>query len=68
MDPDDDDLTYYWGLYDGTWHHFYQFLIMPKCAMAALAYGAYLEDQEGVTDAEEWVLQCMNFGLFEMRE
>jgi hypothetical protein len=64
----DYDLEQYWEDYGERWIEFGDKKIKPKCAMAAVAVGVWLEDQEGETEAEEWVINCMNKGLFEIQE
>jgi len=35
--------------------------------MAALVVGLWVEDQEGESDAEEWVQKCLEKGLFKIK-
>lgn len=61
------DLDEYWEAYGGRWIEFYDKKIKAKCAMAAVAVGLWVEDQEGQSEAERWVVNCMNKGLFEVK-
>jgi hypothetical protein len=61
-------LEEYWRDYGRRWIEFYDMKIRPKCTMAAVAVGRFLEDQEGESEAEEWVVECMKQGLFEIVE
>ena len=36
--------------------------------MAAVVVSVWLEDQEGETEAKEWVINYMNKGFFEIQE
>jgi hypothetical protein len=63
------DLDYYWQHYGGRWIECYDKKLKAKCALAAVAIGLWVEDQEGeVEEAEEWILNCLEFGLFEVME
>jgi hypothetical protein len=62
-------LEQYWRDYGERWVEFYNKTVKPKCAMAAVAVGLWLEDQEGDLEvAEEWMKNCLEFGLFEIEE
>jgi hypothetical protein len=62
-------LERYWRDYGERWIEFYDKKIRPKCAMAAVAVGFWLEDQEGESEeVEEWVVNCLEKGLFEVEE
>ena len=47
---------------------FYQWgKIKPKCTMAALVLGLWLEDQEGeFSEVEQWIGNCCSLGLFKV--
>jgi len=62
----DYDLELYWEAYGRRWIEFYDKKIRAKSTMAALVVGLWLEDQEGESDAEEWVQKCLEKGLFEI--
>ena len=63
------DLDYYWQQYGGRWIECYDKKLKAKCALAAVAIGLWVEDQEAeVEEAEEWILNCLEFGLFEVME
>jgi hypothetical protein len=62
------DLEQYWQDYGERWIEFYNKEIKPKCAMAALALGLWVEDQEGKAEPEQWVKNCLRKGLFEVRD
>lgn len=51
------------------WIEFYQWKIRAKCSMAAMAVGKWTADQEGDNKdlIEGWILECMAWGLFEVR-
>jgi hypothetical protein len=63
------ELEQYWQDYGNRWIECYNKKLKAKCAMAAVAIGLWVEDQEGESEeAEEWVRNCLEFGLFEVRE
>ena len=62
----DYDLDEYWTAYGERWIEFYGRKIKPKCALAAVALGVWVEDQTGETEAERWVKKCLEKGLFEI--
>jgi hypothetical protein len=62
----DYDFEYYWKVYGKRWIEFGDKKIRAKCPMAAVAVGVWLEDQEGETEAEEWVQTGIKKGLFEI--
>jgi hypothetical protein len=64
--PPPTHLEQYWADDGERWLEFGGRRIKAKCTMAALAVGVWVEDQEGETNAEEWVLTCIQFGLFEI--
>ena len=62
-------LERYWQAYGERWIEFYDKRVKPKCALAVVAVGLWVEDQEGeLQEAEEWMMNCLEFGLFEVKE
>jgi len=62
-------LEQYWQDYGDRWIECYDKKLKAKCALAAVVIGLWVEDQDGeLEEDEEWILNCLEFGLFEGRE
>lgn len=64
----EEDREWYWEVYSKHWVPWYLIKIQPKCSLAAIALGLWLEREEGEKEEiEEWINTCLQYGLYKIR-
>jgi hypothetical protein len=62
-----EDHEHYWEAYSKDWVPWYIIQIKPKCSLAAIALGLWLEGtRREKEESEQWVNICLRYGLYEM--